>query len=64
MKIRDKMSQPDLVDQILNGVIERFRSICRKNTIPREMIKHHNLMLIESTNNPKCKKEDVKMVIQ
>jgi hypothetical protein len=64
MKIRDKISQPELVDPLLEAVIEKFKSVCRKNTVPREMLKHHNLMLIESTNNPKCKKEDVKMIIQ
>ena len=63
LKIRDKLPQPALVDPILNAVLEKFNYVCRKNTIPAEMIKSHNLMLIESARNPNCKREDVKMII-
>jgi hypothetical protein len=63
MKIRDKLSQPALIDPILDAVLEKFKHVCRKNTVPAEMIKSHNLMIIESAMNPNCKREDMKMMV-
>ena len=51
LKLRDKMSAPAEVGPILEKVITRFKHICRKNTIPSEMIKQNNLMLLESAIN-------------